>query len=185
VGEAIPETKKVQDFLANITDPTLQMGMTHCFGEQEKLKLFESCQQYLSTLATTSRAYKDAGSAARSVSSASTGTGSKSLGGKGTKRKGGKKQTNTKGYSNEKWWAMSDSERAARVKARKEAGGKGKKKAKKDRQASVSGIDSGDGNGEGNDPAPTPMSVNASNQFGRRAHSGGSWNRGGGNANSE
>jgi hypothetical protein len=97
VGEAVPETKKVQDFLANIKDPTLQMGVTHCFGEPEKLKSFESCQQYLSTLATTTRAYKEAGSAARSVSSASTGTGSKSSGGKGTKCKGGKRQTNTKG----------------------------------------------------------------------------------------
>jgi hypothetical protein len=185
VGEAVPETKKVQDFLANIKDPTLQMGVTHCFGEPEKLKSFESCQQYLSTLATTTRAYKEAGSAARSVSSASTGTGSKSSGGKGTKRKGGKGQTNTKGYSNEQWWAMSDAERAAVVKARKEAGGKGKKKAKKDRQASVSGVDSGDGNGDGSAPAPTPATANAGDQFGRRAHSGGSGNRGGGNANSE
>ncbi|KAI2490436.1 hypothetical protein MHU86_24123 [Fragilaria crotonensis] len=185
VGEAVPETKKVQDFLANIKDPTLQMGVTHCFGEPEKLKSFESCQQYLSTLATTTRAYKDAGSAARSVSSASTGAGSKSPGGKGTKRKGGKKQTNTKGYSNEEWWAMSDAERAAVVKARKEAGGKGKKKAKKERQSSVSGVDSGDGNGDGNAPTPTSASANAGDQFGRRAHSGGSGNRGGGNANSD
>ena len=77
--------KKVQDFLANIKDLTLQVGVTHCFGEPEKLNLFESCQQYLSTLAMTTRAYKDARSAARSVSPASTGTGSKSLGGKGTK----------------------------------------------------------------------------------------------------
>jgi hypothetical protein len=48
---------------------------------------------------------------------------------------------------------MSDAERAAVVKARKEAGGKSKKKAKKDRQASVSGVDSGDGNGDGSVPA--------------------------------
>jgi hypothetical protein len=107
------------------------------------------------------------------------------LDGKGTKRKGGKKQTNTKGYSNEEWWAMSDAERAAVVKARKEAGGKGKKKAKKERQSSVSGVDSGDGNGDGNAPTPTSASANAGNQFGRRAHSGGGGNRGGGNANSE
>jgi hypothetical protein len=174
VGKAVPETKKVQDFLANIKDPALQMGVTHSFGEPKKLKSFESCQQYLSTLATTTRAYKDA---------ASTGTGSKLSGGKGTKRKGGKKQTSSKGYSNEEWWAMSDTERAAVVKARKEAGGKGKKKVKKDRQASVSGVDSGDGNGEGNAPATTPASANAGNQFGRRAHSGGSGNRGGRNTN--
>ena len=185
VGEAVPETKKVQDFLANIKDRTLQMGVTHCFGEPEKLKSFESCQQYLSTLATTTRAYKEAGSAARSVSSASTGTGSKSSGGKGAKRKGGKKQANTKGYSNEEWWAMSDAERAAVVKARKEAGGKGKKKAKKERQASVSGVDSGDGDGDNHAPAPAPAAANAGDQFGRRVHSGNGGNRGGGHANSE
>ncbi|KAI2506122.1 hypothetical protein MHU86_8353 [Fragilaria crotonensis] len=184
VGEAVPETKKVQDFLANIKDPTLQMGVTHCFGEPEKLKSFESCQQYLSTLATTTRAYKDAGSAARSVSSASTGAGSKSSGGKGTKRKGGKKQTNTKGYSNEEWWAMSDAERAAVVKARKEAGGKGKKKARRNAKLLSLGLIPGR-NGDGNAPTPTPASANAGDQFGRRAHSGGSGNRGGGNANSD
>jgi hypothetical protein len=73
VDKAVPKTMKVQDSLANIKDPPLQMGVTHCFGESEKLKLFESCQQYLSMLATTMRAYKDAGSAARSLSSAPTG----------------------------------------------------------------------------------------------------------------
>jgi hypothetical protein len=57
VGEAIPEAKKVKLFLANIKDPTLQMGVTHCYGAPEKLKLFESCQQNLSTLVTTTRAY--------------------------------------------------------------------------------------------------------------------------------
>jgi hypothetical protein len=185
VGEAVLETKKVQNFLANIKDPTLQMVVTHCFGEPKKLKSFESCQQYLSTLATTTRAYKEAGSAARSVSSASTGAGSKSSGGKGAKRKGGKRQTNTKGYSNEEWWVMSETERAAVVKARKEADGKGKKKVKKDRQVSVSGVDSGDNSGDGNVPAPAPASANAGDQFGRRAHSGGSGNRGGGNPNSD
>ena len=184
VGEAVPETKKVQDFLANIKDPTLQMGVTHCFGEPSKLMSFESCQQYLSTLATTTRAYKEAGSAARSVSSMSTAANSKSSsGGKGSKRKGGKGKVNTKGYSNEEWWAMSDAERAAVVKARKEAGGKGKKKAKKDRQSSVSGVESGDGDGDNNAPAPAPASNNAGDQ--RRAHSGGGNNRGGGNGNSD
>ncbi len=80
---------------------------------------------------------------------------------------------------------MSDAKRAAVVKARKEAGGKGEKKARKDCQASVSGVDSGDGNGDGNAPATVPATANAGNQFGRRTHSGGSGNRGGGNANSE
>jgi hypothetical protein len=101
-------------------------------------------------------------------------------GGKGTKDIGGKRHQNTKGYSKEEWWAMSDAERAADVKALKKAGGKGKKKAKKDRQASVSGVDSGYGYGDSSNPAPLPVTANAGNQFGRRAHSGGSGgNRGG------
>ena len=116
----------------------------------------------------------------------STATDSKSSsGGKGSKRKGGKAKVNTKGYSNEEWWAMSDAERAAVVKARKEAGGKGKKKAKKERQASVSGVGSGNGNGDSSSPAPAPAPNNAGDQFGRRAHSGGGNNRGGGNTNSD
>lgn len=57
LDETIPETKKVQDFLVNIKDLTLQMGVTHCVGEPEKLKSFESCQQYLSRMLATTRAY--------------------------------------------------------------------------------------------------------------------------------
>ncbi len=131
------------------------------------------------------RAQKDAGSAARSVSFATTGTGSKLSGGKGTKQKDSKKQTNTEGCSNKEWWAMLDAKRTAVVKACKEAGGKGKKKVKKDCQASVSGVDYGDRNGNGNAPAPAPASANAGNRFGRRAHSGGNGNQGGKNFNLE
>lgn len=37
LDETIPETKKVQDFLVNIKDLTLQqMGVTHLFGELEQ-----------------------------------------------------------------------------------------------------------------------------------------------------
>ncbi len=61
---------------------------------------------------------------------------------------------------------MSDTERAAVVKARKEAGGKGKKKAKRERQASVSGVDSGDGNGDGNTPALTSTPRTPATSFG-------------------
>ena len=80
---------------------------------------------------------------------------------------------------------MSDAERTAVVKARKEAGSKGKKKAKKERQASVSGVDAGGGDGDNHAPAPAPAAANAGDQFGRRAHSGNGGNRGGGHANSE
>jgi hypothetical protein len=80
---------------------------------------------------------------------------------------------------------MSETGRAAVVKARKEAGGKGKKKVKKDCQASVSGVDSGANSGDGNVPAPAPATANAGDQFGRRAHSGGSGTRGDRNATSD
>lgn len=96
-------------------------------------------------------------------------------------------QTNTKGYSNEEWWAMLDSEQAAVVIAYKDASGKGKRKVKKYCQASCSsGVDTRDGNGDGNASAPAPASANAGNdQLGQRAHSEGSGNRSGGNANSD
>ena len=53
LGEPVSETKKVAEFLKYITDPTLQMGMQIVMGDPAKLDIFELCQQYLSTLLTS------------------------------------------------------------------------------------------------------------------------------------
>jgi hypothetical protein len=49
-GEAVMETKKVDDFLKGIQDQGLQVGKTVVLSDPLKLGDFEACQQYLSTL---------------------------------------------------------------------------------------------------------------------------------------
>jgi hypothetical protein len=50
LGEAVPETKKVTDFLAGITDPPLSGAKDLVLGDAQKLQDFEFCQQYFKTL---------------------------------------------------------------------------------------------------------------------------------------
>jgi hypothetical protein len=49
LGESISETKKVRDFLQNISDPKLSTAKTVVAGDPAKLENFELCQQYLKT----------------------------------------------------------------------------------------------------------------------------------------
>ena len=51
LGEPVPESKKVSDFLAGISDPILKTGKDVVLGDPVKLADFTECQQYLSTLA--------------------------------------------------------------------------------------------------------------------------------------
>jgi predicted RNA-binding protein YlxR (DUF448 family) len=48
--EAIPETKKVADFLKGITDPKLESAVSVVLGDPKLLEDFQGCQQYLSTM---------------------------------------------------------------------------------------------------------------------------------------
>jgi len=48
-GEAIPESKKVSDFLKGITDPKLESAVTVVLGDTNYMNDFQACQQYLST----------------------------------------------------------------------------------------------------------------------------------------
>jgi hypothetical protein len=50
LGEPVPESKKVTDFLAGISDPILETGKYIILGDPVKLANFTECQQYLSTL---------------------------------------------------------------------------------------------------------------------------------------
>lgn len=47
--EAIPESKKVADFLKGITDPKLESAVSVVLGDPRMLNDFQTCQQYLST----------------------------------------------------------------------------------------------------------------------------------------
>ena len=48
-SEAIPESKKVADFLKGITDPKLESAVSVVLGDVKLLNDFQLCQQYLST----------------------------------------------------------------------------------------------------------------------------------------
>jgi hypothetical protein len=50
LGEIIPETKRVNDFLAGILDARLSTGKDLILGDEQKLSSFEACQQFLKTL---------------------------------------------------------------------------------------------------------------------------------------
>jgi hypothetical protein len=52
LAEPVSETKKVTNFLKGIRDPNLNTGKSIVLGDPEKLKNFEMCQQYLSTIIT-------------------------------------------------------------------------------------------------------------------------------------
>ena len=47
--EAVPESKKVADFLKGITDPKLESPVSVVLGDLKMLNDFQMCQQYLST----------------------------------------------------------------------------------------------------------------------------------------
>jgi hypothetical protein len=47
--EAVPESKKVADFLKGITDPKLESAVSVVLGDPKMLNDFQACQQYLST----------------------------------------------------------------------------------------------------------------------------------------
>jgi hypothetical protein len=47
--EAVPESKKVSDFLKGITDPKLESAVSVVLGDPRMLNDFQMCQQYLST----------------------------------------------------------------------------------------------------------------------------------------
>jgi len=50
LGEAVPETKKVTDFLAGITETRLNNAKDLILGDAQKLQNFEACQQYFKPL---------------------------------------------------------------------------------------------------------------------------------------
>jgi hypothetical protein len=54
--EPVPETKKVQDFLAGIHGSKLQVGKDIILATPQYLQDFEECQQYLCTLVSNSTA---------------------------------------------------------------------------------------------------------------------------------
>jgi hypothetical protein len=90
LDEVISETKKVQDFLSGITDPSYDTAKTLVCGDNTKLESFEACQQFLKTVAQFSKTTASATNAKRGVSAVGTNRNNKSKGGGKKPTKGNK-----------------------------------------------------------------------------------------------
>jgi hypothetical protein len=173
--EAVPETKKVTDFLGGITDPGLGAGLANVYGDMAKLGSFETCQQYLSTIVASTSVHKRNLQATRGVSA---------LGADGGPIK--KPRLEAKDYPLAQWKLFSPAEQSKIRQLRQQ------KKAKRKpppRQAAAAGQLQATqlqlpplAPADSTPPAGAPPIDNgnrggqAGNQFGRAAHGAGSGN---------
>ncbi len=110
LGEPVSQKKRVTDFLARISDPTLAMAKQIILGDPHKLKDLEDCQQYLSSiLASNDNAKKNA----RFISSISTG---------GAPNAKKAKKVVDKFYTTEEWEKLGHSGRETVLKLREKKG---------------------------------------------------------------
>lgn len=94
-NEAIPETKKVSDFLKGITDPLLEAPIAVVLGDPTKLSDFEACQQFLSTSVENR---ENLGATPRGIASMERHGGSGSGGGGGKNGKNGSQKKLPKNF---------------------------------------------------------------------------------------
>ena len=110
LGEPVSQKKRVTDFLARISNPTLAMAKQIILGDPHKLEDLEDCQQYLSSiLASNDNAKKNA----RFISSISTG---------GAPNAKKAKKVVDKFYTTEEWEKLGHSGRKSVLKLREKKG---------------------------------------------------------------
>ena len=110
LGEPVSQKKRVTDFLARISDPTLAMAKQIILGDPHKLEDLEDCQQYLSSiLASNDNAKKNA----RFISSISTG---------GAPNAKKAKKVVDKFYTTEEWEKLGHAGRESVLKLREKKG---------------------------------------------------------------
>lgn len=169
--EAIPETKKVSDFLAGISDSSLEAGITCVLSEDRYHDSFEATQQFLGTLVANQMIHRQAkrgGGEERNASSA--GTDSKTSG----KPKGGKKKLEARFYEKDEWDKLTSEERAKVIelkkkkKMNKEKGQKGSNAKRKASSTETKDKDEASSDGDNDDEAPA--AAQGGNEFGRGAH---------------
>lgn len=188
--EPVPETKKVTDFLAGISDPTLLTGLSIVLSDKAKLGSFELTQQFLGTLIVNTLISRRG--AKRGVSEVNTdepqagptprrerdNRGKNGKARKGKKATGAGTRPNIPGlkaelrdYKIEEWRALTDKQKDKVRKLRKERD-MAKKVMEKSRRASeVVTIVTAENNTEdkaSEQSTPKPASTNHGNQFGRR-----------------
>jgi hypothetical protein len=103
--EAVPETKKVTDFLAGIGDPKLANAKDLILGDLAKLQNFEACQQCLKTL-VYNKATQDKHE--RQISGVSNTKAVKRQGKRGNNQKG---DISSRSYSKEEWAKLTEEQR--------------------------------------------------------------------------
>ena len=110
LNEAVPETKKVADFLARITDTKLSTAKDLILGDPAKLGNFEACQQYLKTL-VYNKATQDTHE--WNVSGVQGGNGKGKGKGKQRRQGGGSDQSDltARSYTQEEWLKLSQEQR--------------------------------------------------------------------------
>jgi hypothetical protein len=113
LDEVILETKKVQDFLSGIIDPSYDIAKMLVCGDNTKLESFEACQQFLKMVAQFCKTTALATNAKCSVSVVGTnqtkskGGGKKPAKGKGSKD-GSSEPPHYGHYSNEEYRALNE-----------------------------------------------------------------------------
>jgi hypothetical protein len=107
--EPIPETKKVTDFLAGITDPRLNTPKDLILGDPAKINNFETCQQYLKTVSFM-EANQDI--LQRNISGMTGGGGKRQHNGGKQGGKNGRNNLANRSYTNEEWKKLSKEQRA-------------------------------------------------------------------------
>jgi hypothetical protein len=169
--EAVPETKKVTDFLGGITDPGLGAGLANVYGDMAKLGSFEVCQQYLSTIVASTSVHKRNLQATRGVGA---------VGGEGGTKK---PRIEAKDYPLQQWKLFTPAEQSKIRQLRQQKKDKRKVGGKSPRQAAAAAVQQQlqlppAAPADSTPPAgPPPDNGNrggqAGNQFGRAAHGSG------------
>ncbi len=169
--EPMPETRKVSDFIAGISDAGLEAGITCVLSDDRYSDDFEATQQFLGTLVANQaihRQGKRGGNEDRKVASSSSG-GAKG----GGKSKKNKRKIEARFYSNAEWSKLTPEERTQVIELKKKAKEEGKSStATGKRKTSATGSSERDeahreGDDETEEAEPLPQ---GGNEFGRGAH---------------
>jgi hypothetical protein len=172
--EAVPESKKVSDFLKGITDPKLESAVSVVLGDPKLLNDFQACQQYLSTTVENRATLEK--SKERNISGVAKGD-EGSGGGKKEKKKLPKNfKLENKYYSPGVYRLLSDEQRKQLKKWQEEKTGGGKRSVaaikKQIKDELKSEAKKGKGKGKDNEDSDAESSADeaAGKEFGRGAH---------------
>ena len=173
--EAVPESKKVSDFLKGITDPKLESAVSVVLGDPKLLNDFQACQQYLSTTVENRATLEK--SKERNISGVAKGGDEGSGGGKKEKKKLPKNfKLENKYYPPGVYRLLSEEQRKQLKKWQEEKAGGGKRSVaaikKQIKEELKSEAKKGKNKGKDNEDSDAESSADeaAGKEFGRGAH---------------